>query len=320
MEQKEQIRSVRSLCNTAGFSALGYYAIMNVAVMLALIFDMILYVVKNLQTFDMNAMMEYVSQSVLSNGWGYLLATLIGALIVWLWKKKAFWVNEVFASRKKMTPVSFLMILAVFVAVQAILQLIAPVMEWLFNLLGFSVMAAMEAASMTADTVSMFLYLAIFAPLAEELLFRGLLLRVLEPAGKQFAILASSLLFALLHGNVIQIPFAFLVGLVLGYVTVEYSIVWAIVLHIFNNFVLSDSLNRLNGLIPGAGDTVFLIVLILAAIGAVITLILRRKEIAAFFRENPVEKTSIKGFFTSPGILIFGILMLLMSLLSITKL
>ena len=318
MEQKERIKGVRGLCNTAGFSALGYYALMNAAVTVVLLIDAILYVARNLWTLDLDAMLTYVSRSALSNGWGYLLATCIGGLIVWLWKKKDFWVREVFATGRKMTLTDFLMLLGVFVAVQAVFQVIAIVIEWLFNLLGLSATAAMEAATMTADSFSMFLYLAFLAPLAEELLFRGLVLRVLAPAGKQFAVLASALLFALLHGNVVQIPFAFLVGLVLGYVTVEYSVVWAIVLHVFNNFVLSDLLNRLNGLVPGLGDTVFLAALVLAVIGAVVSLILRRKAVAAWFRENPVDKCSVKGFFTSPGVLIFGILMLIMSLFSIT--
>lgn len=320
MEQKEQVKAVRKLCNTAGFSVLAYYGIMNVAVVLALFMDAIVYVARNLQTVTVDSLMENVMQSALSNGWGYLLATLIGGLIVWLWKKKDFWVGQVFAVNRKMTATNFLMILAVFLMAQAVLQLLAPAMEWLFNLLGLSVMAAMEAASMTADTFSMFLYIAFFAPLAEELLFRGLLLRVLEPAGKQFAILVSALLFGLLHGNVIQIPFAFLVGLILGYVTVEYSIIWAIVLHVINNFVLSDLMTRLNNLLPGVGDTIFLIVMGLALVSSLVILIVRRNEVAAWFRENPVDKTGIKGFFTSPGILIFGILMLLMSLFSITVL
>ena len=166
----------------------------------------------------------------------------------------------------------------------------------------------------------MFLYISFLAPLAEELLFRGLILRTLEPAGKQFAIVVSAALFALLHGNIIQLPFAFLTGLVMGYVAMEYSLAWAIALHVVNNFVLSDLLSRLNGLVPGAGDGVFAVVMGISSVAAVVILILRRKDVAVFFRENKVEKTAGKAFFTAPGILIFGILMLLMTLLSITVL
>lgn len=317
---KEQLKPLRSLCNTAGLSCLAYYGIMNAAVMIALTVDAIVYVAQNLQTLDMNELINHIMSADLSNGWGYLLATLTGGLILWLWKKKDFCLRTIFQSNRKMTAGSFFMLLAVFVSVQAVLQLIAPVMEWLLNLIGLSAMAAMETASMTADTFSMFLYLAFFAPIAEEVLFRGLILRVLEPMGKQFAIVVSAILFGLLHGNVVQIPFGFLVGLVLGYVTVEYSIFWAIVLHVINNFVLSDLLNRLSKLVPELGDHIFLAALIAAAVAAVAVLIVRRKDVAAYFRENRIVSPSWKAFFTSPGILIFGVLMLLMSLLSITRL
>ena len=37
-----------------------------------------------------------------------------------------------------------------------------------------------------------------------------------------------------MHGNIPQAVFAIFVGVVLGYVTIEYSIWWAILLHIFN--------------------------------------------------------------------------------------
>ena len=51
----------------------------------------------------------------------------------------------------------------------------------------------------------------------EEFLFRGVLFGVLRKYGDGFAILISSLLFGLMHGNIIQIPFAFIGGLALAF-------------------------------------------------------------------------------------------------------
>ena len=98
-------------------------------------------------------------------------------------------------------------------------------LELVMNLFGGSLMPMMEAVSGSADTVSMFLYSALFAPIAEELLFRGYILRTLRPYGKRFAIFASAVLFGLFHGNLVQTPYAILVGLLLGYVTVEYGMI-----------------------------------------------------------------------------------------------
>lgn len=320
MERKLQQKAIRQTSNGAGLTVLVYFAIMNVAVMVAMCIDMIVYLAGHLDHLDFQDMMDRMVSFATGNGWGYLLAALVGAVIVLLWKGLPYWKEEIFARQKKMTPGAFFCILSVFVAVQAVLQLIAPAFEWILNQIGLSATAALEAASMSATGFSMFLYLAFVGPIAEELLFRGLVLRMLQPHGKQFAIIMSSLLFGLLHGNVIQIPFAFLVGVVLGYVTVEYSIVWAIVLHVFNNFVLSDLLTRLSGLVPGLGEWIFLAVIIVAAIAALIILILRRSEVAAYLRENTIKAPAPAAFFTAPCVLIFGILMILMSLFSITPL
>ena len=91
---------------------------------------------------------------------------------------------------------------------------------------------------------------SILAPLWEELLFRGYVLRTLRPYGKRFAVMGSGVLFGLFHGNLLQTPYAVLMGLVLGYLTVEYSIHWAVLLHLFNNLVLADLLSRITASLP----------------------------------------------------------------------
>lgn len=59
--------------------------------------------------------------------------------------------------------------------------------------------------------------LCVLAPIFEEILFRGLIMRRLLKYGAPFAIVVSALLFGMLHGNMSQIPFAFMMGLALGY-------------------------------------------------------------------------------------------------------
>ena len=56
------------------------------------------------------------------------------------------------------------------------------------------------------------------APLAEELLFRGLTLRILEEAFPFWAAnLLQALYFGLIHGNLVQGGYAFGAGMLLGY-------------------------------------------------------------------------------------------------------
>ena len=56
------------------------------------------------------------------------------------------------------------------------------------------------------------------APVMEEFVFRRTVMGTLLPYGEKAALLTSALLFALFHGSVNQVCYAFLLGLVFGYV------------------------------------------------------------------------------------------------------
>ena len=85
-----------------------------------------------------------------------------------------------------------------------------------------------------------YLAIGLMAPLAEEIVFRGAILRTLlssrlSPYG---AIAISAALFALIHMNPAQMPHAFLIGLLLGWMYYRTdSIVPGVVYHWVNNTV-----------------------------------------------------------------------------------
>lgn len=322
MDKNQWMKQARNRIGQTGWILLIYCGILNVAVMLVYLLDIAFYMIGQSITtggLDLSALTQHMLDAVSSNGWGYILAILIGTLIAVLWKKPRFWREEVFRTNAPMTVGVFIQLLCVFISVQTVSELLTPMQEWLFNQFGFSVTVALEAATMTGTSVSMFLYITILGPVSEELLFRGLLLRLLKPYGKQFAILVSALLFGLYHGNVVQIPFTFLVGIVLGYVTVEYSIIWAMVLHIFNNLVLADLMGRLAELLPGAaGDWMYTVILLAVTAAALVILICRRREVKTYMTQDRLDGPSMKAMITAPGVLVFMILMLLSSLLTLT--
>lgn len=93
-----------------------------------------------------------------------------------------------------------------------------------------------------------YLALGILAPLAEEAVFRGAVLRELLSTFKEqamsrsnrhwVAIAISALLFALVHMNPAQMPHAFLIGLLLGWLYYRTgSILPGVIFHIVNNTV-----------------------------------------------------------------------------------
>lgn len=79
---------------------------------------------------------------------------------------------------------------------------------------------------------------AVVPALVEEFAIRGVVLQSLRKYGDGFAIVMSSVVFALMHGNMVQIPFAFIAGLALGYAVIKTGSMWTgIIIHFLNNLI-----------------------------------------------------------------------------------
>ncbi len=312
-ENREIVKDLRRRFNKSGWELLIYYGIMNVTVSVVAVVSVVALIVQSMTATGASSaeIEQRIVDGILSNGWGYALAIAIGGVLLYLWKKKEFCLKTIWKPAKPMTFGAFFAILAIFMMGQAVSQVMTPVLEWLMGLMGISLEESIDMASGGTDTFSMFLYICLLAPISEEILFRGLILRELEPYGKKFAILASAFLFGIFHGNLVQSPYAFLVGLVLGYVTVEYNVVWAMVLHMINNLLLGDTLLRLTGTMTTlAQEIIFALVIWGCTIAAVVVLICKRRAIAAYFREGKMHPLCLKAFFTCPGVLVLTAVLL----------
>lgn len=79
-------------------------------------------------------------------------------------------------------------------------------------------------------------YTCIIAPITEEMIYRGMLLKVFSKANQRFAIFASAFFFGLGHGNLPQFILAFSLGIFLAHITMRHSsIIPSVVVHIFIN-------------------------------------------------------------------------------------
>lgn len=83
-------------------------------------------------------------------------------------------------------------------------------------------------------------YGCIIAPITEEMLFRGMLLRVFSRANQRFAVFATAFFFAVGHRNIQQAVMAFLMGIFLAHITLVHgSVIPSIIVHIFINTIAS---------------------------------------------------------------------------------
>lgn len=118
------------------------------------------------------------------------------------------------------------------------------------------------------NNVFMVLCVCLLAPIGEELIFRGLTLRIMRKAFPwQVAVIIQAVLFGIYHLNLVQGTYAALLGLFMGYLAYRYnSIVPGILLHISINslsyvvgYLLPDSLE---------GHTVIMLVIGIVAMAA----------------------------------------------------
>jgi hypothetical protein len=85
-----------------------------------------------------------------------------------------------------------------------------------------------EAMGMQAGT-GMLSFLAelvavgIIAPVTEELIFRYIGIKALERFGTKAAVIITAVSFGLMHGNMVQIPYALVAGLILGWLFIKYE-------------------------------------------------------------------------------------------------
>ena len=107
----------------------------------------------------------------------------------------------------------------------------------LIEAVGFSLQDVEYAIPTTsAGWVIYFIEIAVVPPLCEEFAIRGVVMQPLRKYGETFAILMSALVFAAMHGNLTQVPFAYLAGVVIGYAVCKTNSLWTgIVIHFLNN-------------------------------------------------------------------------------------
>lgn len=189
-----------------------------------------------------------------------------------------------------------------------------------------------------------FLIMVICAPIAEELLFRKLLMDRTIKYGEAVSVLFSGLMFGLFHGNLNQFVYAFTLGVCFGFIYVKtgnirYSIYLHMVINFMGsilgilvlNFVGEDFINALNDpalLMPyiteHMGTVMFYLLyaflLIAIAITGIVLLIVNAKKIHFLSGEATIPKG--KRFSTAilnPGMglyFLFWIIMIIVQLFS----
>lgn len=166
--------------------------------------------------------------------------------------------------------------------------------------------------------------LAVVPAVCEEFAMRCCSLQLLNKYGRGFSVFAVSIVFGLLHGNIVQFLFAFLVGLILGFVTVQTNnIMPAIFIHFVNNgvSVVQDIVKAYIG--ESAASTAVIIAYVLFAVLGLVSVIYLafKKQFKKFERdENDVLSNGAKfGAFLFPWMIVPFLILILLTATTIKK-
>ena len=106
------------------------------------------------------------------------------------------------------------------------------------NALGYSLTNPVEAATVGQSFWINLIFVAILAPILEELVFRKILCDRLLPLGEGYTVVLSAAIFGLVHGNFFQFFYAFLLGAFFSMVYVKTGrIRYSILYHCLINFL-----------------------------------------------------------------------------------
>ena len=153
--------------------------------------------------------------------------------------------------------------------------------------------------------------------LVEEFAMRGAVMGTLRPYSQPFAIVASSVIFGVMHGNMIQAPFAFVGGLAIGYAAIVTRSIWpAVITHFLINFTAT-----IYDFLPETVYNVYSVVHVMAMLFSLVIGVLLLLK----YKPRPFDikgSDSLGGtqravaFFTAPAMIVALVFVLFESLLT----
>ena len=153
----------------------------------------------------------------------------------------------------------------------------------------------------------LFLSVVIVAPIAEELVFRGLIFKRLSQYHVGFAMVISSLCFAMMHMNVVQGVPTFFMGLILSYFYWKTgSLKTSIGIHLLNNLFAMISMVWNIGFMT-----------LLFAVLGIVFIAKEGSEIIQFVKEEKIPRFYFSYFFKSPVIICFIVFFVIMAAMSL---
>lgn len=190
----------------------------------------------------------------------------------------------------------------------------------------------MTAVTSGISPATNFLVLVICAPIMEELLFRKAIIDRTAHYGEGLSLLFSGLLFGLFHGNLVQFSYAFLIGMLFGFIYIKTrNILYPIALHVGINFLgsfissiildvsgamdimsITDQAEMMSAIMENIGGMaiygLYSLLIIGMTIAGIVLFIVNRKKFQVSSGEVVIEKGQrFKTIFLNLGMILYCI-------------
>lgn len=168
-----------------------------------------------------------------------LISQIVGFIIAVLIYRFAFKMKKTEKITAAFGPASIIYIIVLMTAFELVIScLMTKAYDWIPGIMD-DYAALMEQAGLGELSLLSSLATLVMAPLGEEIVFRGMTLNLAGRLTKKFWIanIIQAFCFGLAHMNIVQGTYAFIMGLILGYIYKRYnSIIATIIAHLAFNF------------------------------------------------------------------------------------
>ena len=214
---------------------------------------------------------------------------------------------------RRMTLAALLALVAVLLLGQGMVHELNKFLNHFCLLLHIPSLASRSLLVTGASSPMMALYALLAVPLAEELVFRGIILNGLRRFGRVFAILTASLLCALLQCDPVSGLWIFLLGLALGYCSLEYGLIWAIGARVVGDLLFTGLPNRYLMNAPRTARLSVLAVALVLVLAGLLMFFLHRASLLDYRRRYRAPKGTYVSW-RQPWFLLYLLLCLLLAI------
>ena len=237
------------------------------------------------------------TQNFLLRGGLYLLSCLVAVVYAFSSERQTMTGHELHGDDdvrwnigRRIVAWPLVLALALLVVGQGIVLGLNQGLEALVPMLHVTPAVLMSPLNDLYGSIPMMLYALLILPLTEEIIFRGVIMNGLRRFGRVFAIITSAFLCAFMQMQPVQAIWAFLIGLVLGALSMEYGLVWAIGAHILASVGYSGLIPRWLSNAPVQVRWAVAVVLALIVVAGLVILVRKFSSLREYAREYRAPK------------------------------